>query len=774
MADSYEPLQYDDDNDDDDAPPPIPLSSPLSSGAAPPPSNAHRVRKRANSWSAPAGVPPPLPSAPLPVALASQSASKLLQKSLEALRSGERVGRHQSDADVAFQQLVAAATEAAIGVGIRISTAQPVTCTAVFDGQSAARHPLSRRFLGSKIIAINGVDVSSMTQDQVRELILGPFGSICEIEFVDGGGVVFAAALLRANPEFFTSYHEQVKRVGSMVSPSVSAAVQAHNAALQQKVAKLQLQLKEAEDKVDECARTLESAHQHVKTQEESVALSKILEEESNLSEICELEARVLHLTREISLKDSIICKHDQSETSHAQTQAALQAEVSRLQNKCATLEQEKLEFAAGSKALEAKFAAQQRAAHDAAAAQQGALNNQAISELMHLLSEFEVKVPKLSSKITHLEVDLQAERQLGSRRQAELEAALARESCLNDRVQQLEEQLQQAAARTLNALSSSLAPPRRRDVVIDCFDGLADDAWSAAVQRHAVSIVVSSLVERAVARASARSFIRRQQPAEPRSRSAAVVAVHDVATQAGCSAGDAGNLTTMVALDLSQCLDPLAKAAGLPLPPNLCFLAVDSVVRALLNNDCSACTLTGVAAWCAQAAEKTRSFELRAIATEGERDGLLHFRDQMLLENSRLMTLHETQQRRLKDVESAMLTSVNDVQQLSQQMGSLLSIIKDKSAENTDLVRQTTRLKQLLTIQNDLRLQIEGQKQQLLQYQVIERESLQLKVTFVSSNCTFLFAHFSITMPSSSSSSSLSPPPPPPPPSRSPFADVS
>jgi hypothetical protein len=43
--------------------------------------------------------------------------------------------------------------------------------------------------------------------------------------------------------------------------------------------------------------------------------------------------------------------------------------------------------------------------------------------------------------------------------------------------------------------------------------------------------------------------------------------------------------------------------------------------------------------------------------------------------------------------------------------------------------VRQVARLKQLITIQNDLRLQIEGQKQQLLQYQVLERQSLQLKV---------------------------------------------
>ena len=78
------------------------------------------------------------------------------------------------------------------------------------------------------------------------------------------------------------------------------------------------------------------------------------------------------------------------------------------------------------------------------------------------------------------------------------------------------------------------------------------------------------------------------------------------------------------------------------------------------------------------------------------------------------------------------MLASVNDVQQLSQQMSSLLAIIKDKSAENTDLLRQNTRLKQLATIQTDLRLQVEGQRQQLLQYQVLERESLQLKVSAI------------------------------------------
>jgi hypothetical protein len=137
---------------------------------------------------------------------------------------------------------VAAATEAKTGVGIRISPTQPVTCTAVIEGQSAARHPLSSRFVGCRVVAVDNVDVASKTQEQVRELVLGAFGSICSVRFMDAGGRLFSTDLLRANPEFFTSCKEQVKRVGSMVSPSVSAAVQAQNAALQQRVVHLQQQ----------------------------------------------------------------------------------------------------------------------------------------------------------------------------------------------------------------------------------------------------------------------------------------------------------------------------------------------------------------------------------------------------------------------------------------------------------------------------------------------------------------------------------------------------
>jgi hypothetical protein len=248
-------------------------------------------------------------------------------------------------------------------------------------------------------------------------------------------------------------------------------------------------------------------------------------------------------------------------------------------------------------------------------------------------------------------------------------------------------------------------------------------------VQRHAVSIVLSTAVERVVARASTRSLFERhqQQLALACLPPAAAVIAHDVGVQAGT--GDASHVITTVALDFSQCLDRIAKAAELPLPSNLCTNAVHAMIAALVNDDCSACTLTGVEAWCTQAADKARSFEMRAIASEGERDSLLHFSDQMQQENARLVLLHQAQQLRHKDVECAMLASVNDVQQLSQQMGSLLTIIKDKSAENSDLARQVTRLKQMLTIQTDMRQQIEGQKQQLLQYQVVEREALQLKV---------------------------------------------
>jgi hypothetical protein len=734
MAHSLEPFQPDDDNDDDDLPPPIPAAFQQGATSAAPPSiNPQRVRKRSNSWTAPAPAPPPLPSAPLPSQHASQSSSKLLQKSLEALRSGQRAGQPPSDADIAFDQLVAAATEAKVGVGLRISAAAPVTCTATIEGQSASRHPLSKRFLGSKITMIDGVDVSSSTQDQVRDLILGPFGSVCSVQFIEGSGDVFTAALLRANPEFFTSYEEQVKRVGSMVSPSLAAAMQAQNAALQQKVADLRVQLKQAEDHVDQCTRTLESAHQNVKMQEESLALSRILEEEGDRSEIFQLEARVQYLTREVALKDSIISKHDVAVLDSARDiQAALKAEVAVLQSRCAVLEKEKvalgkenMDFSSERKALVAKLAATQ----SAAAAQQSAVNDGAIRELMHLLSEFEAKVPKLSSRIALLEVELLVERKASSSRLGELEESLARESCLNDRLQQMEEQLQHATARASQALTASLAPKRRHDAVFDCFEPLADDAWAAVVHRHAVSMVVSSAVERTVARANSQSLFERLQSSESRSPPAATALACDAVCQAGCTSRDTSNFTATLALHLSQCFHPLAKAAGLPVPPELCNRAVDGLMLALLTNDCSTCTLTDIAAWCGQAAEKMRCLQLRAVAAEGERDALLHFRDQLQQENSRLVTLQQKQQRRHEDMERAMLASVNDVQQLSLQMGSLLTIVKDKSTENADLVRQVARLKQLITIQNDLRLQIEGQKQQLLQYQVLERQSLQLKV---------------------------------------------
>jgi hypothetical protein len=571
-------------------------------------------------------------------------------------------------------------------------------------------------------MAVDNVDVASKTQEQVRELVLGAFGSVCSVQFMDAGGRMFSADLLRANPEFFTSYEEQVRRVGSMVSPSVSAAVQAQNAVLQQ-------QLREAEDKVDLCTRTLENAHQSVKMQDESMALSKILEEESALTEISSLEARVQQLMREVALKDSIINRHDLTvlADSHAQDQSALKAEIASLENKCAALQKENLEIAAERRALDAKLAAQDSAAAQAAAQAAAAQNNDSIRELVALLSDFEVKVPKLSAKVAQLEAELVVERRHSSSKLEQLDSALARESTLNDRLQQVEDQLQQAAARALQALSSR--PRRQRDAVFDCYDDAGDDAWAAAVQRHAVSIVLTTTVERVVARATTRSLLERhqQQLALACPPPTTVVVAHDAGVQAG--AGDAGHVMATVALDFSQCLDRIAKAAGLPLPPNLCSHAVHAMTSALLNNDCSACTLADVSAWCMQAADRTRSFELRAIASEGERDSLLHFNDQLKQENARLVLLHQTQQLRHKDVESAMLASVNDVQQLSQQMGSLLTIIKDKSAENSDLARQVTRLKQMLSIQTDMRHQIEGQKQQLLQYQVVEREALQLKV---------------------------------------------
>ena len=130
-----------------------------------------------------------------------------------------------------------------------------------------------------------------------------------------------------------------------------------------------------------------------------------------------------------------------------------------------------------------------------------------------------------------------------------------------------MEDQLQQAAARALDALSSR--PRRQRDAVFDCYDDAGDDAWAAAVQRHAVSIVLTTAVERVVARATTRSLFERhqQQLALACPPPTTVFGAHDAGVQAG--AGDAGHVMATVALDFSQCLDRIAKAAVLPLPPN-------------------------------------------------------------------------------------------------------------------------------------------------------------------------------------------------------------
>jgi hypothetical protein len=738
MANILQPLQHDDNSDDDDLPPPIPVAllqmastgSAIASAAPPSPSNAARTRKRATSWSAPAAPPlepPPLPSGPLPFEPASLAASKLLKQSLETLSS--EIRPRAVSADIAFDQLLHAATEAKMGVGIRISATQPITCTAVMEGQSASHHPLSPRFVGCVLRSVDGADVASKTQDQVREMILGPFGSVCTVQFTDAGGDAFSVSLLRANPEFFTSYEEQVKRVGSMVSPSLSAAIQAQNAALQQKVLQLRAELHEAEEKVSECARTLEKAHNSVKAQEDSLALTKILEEEEYLSEISRLQARVDQLMREISLKDSVIGKHDLSVLSNpahtrAVDDAAHKAEVSRLEQKCAALEKQNAKTADAHQALLAELAALQQAAATPQTSEHE--HDASVGELINLLSEFEAKVPKLSSNIARLEAELQAERRQSSSLNADLEAALSKELSLNDTLQQLEEQLQQATSRALQVLNTGDAA-RQHDNAPIRFAG--SEAWDAAVQRHAVSIVVGAMVERTVARADLRSLLDRQQSVDFRPRPIASAAAFNAASQAGCSAGDMSDLAATVALDLYKCLEPMADVSGLRVPPAMCSEAVHAVLAALMTGDCSACTLADVAAWCAQAAEKLRSSVLRAVAIEGERDGLLQFREQLQQEHAKLLGQLQKLQQRNKEVETAMLTSVNDVQQLSQQMGSLLTVIKEKSAENADLARQISRLKQLLAVQDDLRQQIQGQKQQVLQYQLLERESLQLKV---------------------------------------------
>jgi hypothetical protein len=660
-------------------------------------------------------------------------------------------------ADIAFDQLVNAATEAKMGVGIRISATQPITCTAVIEGQSASHHPQSRRFVGCVLRSVDGADVASKTQDQVRDMILGPFGSVCTVQFTDPDGDALSVSLLRSNPEFFTSYEEQVKRVGSMVSPSLSAAIQAQNAALQQKVLTLRAELQEAEEKVAECARTLEKAHNSVKSQEDSLALTKILEEEEYLVEISALQARVDQLTREISLKDSVIGRHDMSVMSSpahalAVDAAVHKAEVSRLEHKCAALEEQNAKTADAHQALLAEFTKLQQSAAAPQTSQHE--HDASIGELINLLSEFEAKVPKLSSNVARLEAELQAERRQSSSLNADLEAALSKESSLNDKVLQLEEQLQHATSRALQVLDTAAAASPRDDAP----ERLAgSEAWDAAVQRHAVSIVVGTMVERTVARADLRSLLERQQSADFRPRPIASAATFNAASQAGCSAGDMSNLAATVALDLYKCLEPMADVSGLRVPPAMCSEAVRAVLAALVTGDCSACTLVDVAAWCAQAAEKLRSSVLRAVAIEGERDGLLQFREQVQQDNATLLGQLQKLQQRNKEVEAAMLTSVNDVQQLEQQMGSLLTVIKEKSAENADLARQTSRLKQLLAVQDDLRQQIQGQKQQLLQYQLLERDALQLKVCAAAAHVhavSHILRRCHVTMPRSAWSS--------------------
>jgi hypothetical protein len=439
-------------------------------------------------------------------------------------------------------------------------------------------------------------------------------------------------------------------------------------------------------------------------------------------------------LEREVALKDSVIRKHEQHfhDLSHAADNGGYKAEVAALQQQCAALTKQSTESAAAHEALKAELA--QAAAQSA----KGSQDNAAITELMHLIQGFETKIPKLSSTIARLEAELQQARRDSSLRQAEVEAVLVREMSLVERLQHTEDQLQAAAAATAAAAASRLSQPLPRaravaphDAVHACFDGSGNSAWDAAVQRHAVSLVLGSIVERTVARAGARALLQRQPTlADTRMRPAHAAIVHEAAAQAGCSAGDASNVAAAVALDLSGCLEPIARAAGVQLPPAMCLNAVEGMARALLTSDRSApAVLAGAAEWAAAAADKIRALQLRAVTMEGERDGLQSFKVQVVEDNGRLLQLQQMMQQRHKEVEQAMLASVNDVQQLSQQMGSLLNLIRTKDAENAALIKQVNRLQQHLQIQNDLRLQIEGQKQRLLQYQLLERESLQLKV---------------------------------------------
>jgi chromosome segregation ATPase len=517
-----------------------------------------------------------------------------------------------------------------------------------------------------------------------------------------------------------------------------SAALQAQNAALQQKVAHLKSQLREAETKIDQCTRTIEAAKSSVQLHEQSVLLSQIIEEESNQAEISNLEARVQQLTRELALKDAIISKQSCSVPSYDQAalnaEAALKAEVASLQKECASLAKQNHEAASAYKALQTEVASLQRASSTAQNA------SAAVVELMSLLADFEKKVPKLSSTIARLELDLQSEKQQRVRAEQSLETALSRESSSNEALQHTEERLQQATASLLKlSASSRVLQPRchlaangaAAELRLDC-----DVGWSAAVQRHAVALVVSSVVERVVARAGVRALLQRHRSAESVSRPNSLAITHDAATQCGCSAGEVSSLVSLIAADLSTCLHPISSVAGPPLAQSVCLSSVEAIARTLLTNDCSTLPLAAVAGWCSEAAERVMKIELRAKAAEAERDTLTYFREQLQQENTKFIALYQKQQQRLAEMERAMFASVNDVQQLSQQMGSLLAIIKDKDADNISLAKQTSRLKQHLAIQNDLQQQIEGQKQRILQYQVLERESLQLKVRHAPCFC--------------------------------------
>jgi chromosome segregation ATPase len=179
------------------------------------------------------------------------------------------------------------------------------------------------------------------------------------------------------------------------------------------------------------CTRTIEAAKSSVQLHEQSVLLSQIIEEESNQAEISNLEARVQQLTRELALKDAIISKQSCSVPSYDQAalnaEAALKAEVASLQKECASLAKQNHEAASAYKALQTEVASLQRASSTAQNA------SAAVVELMSLLADFEKKVPKLSSTIARLELDLQSEKQQRVRAEQSLETALSRESSSNE-----------------------------------------------------------------------------------------------------------------------------------------------------------------------------------------------------------------------------------------------------------------------------------------------------------------------------------------------------